>query len=182
MKLYTIGHSNVSADAFAEKLRAWGVELLVDVRRYPSSRRHPHFNRPALAADLEGRGIAYLHEERLGGHREPVAGSPHTALDGGFRGYADYMGTPAFRQAVERLVTLAGERVTAVMCAEADPARCHRRYLSDALVARGIDVVHLLSATESRPHEMHTAARVAEGALVYPDPRPRQMELFGTAS
>lgn len=177
--IYTIGHSNLTAGAFLERLGAWDVELLVDVRRYPSSRRHPHFNRPALAASLADNGIRYLHEEALGGHREARPDSPHTALDEGFRGYADHMGSGPFQEALVRLVELGSDNVAAVMCAEADPSRCHRRFLADALVNRGVEVVHILDANESRAHELHAAARLDGGGLVYPDPSPRQMELFG---
>lgn len=177
--IYTVGHSNLTADAFARRLTAWDVELLVDVRRYPSSRRHPHFNRPALAAYLEERGIRYLHDERLGGHRPAAEGSPHTALPEAFRGYADHMRTRVFLDAVGRLLELAGEHGTAVMCAEADPTHCHRRFLADALTVRGVEVVHILSESTSRPHELHPDARVEDGGgLVYPDLSPQQMELF----
>lgn len=178
--IYTVGHSNLTAEAFAQRLQAWDVDLLVDVRRYPSSRRHPHFNRPSLAAYLEEQGIRYLHEERLGGHRAARADSPHTALSEAFRGYADHMRTRPFHDAVRRLVDLAGDHVTAVMCAEADPTHCHRRFLADALAVRDVEVVHILSVSASRPHELHSDARVEEdGVLAYPDLSPQQMELFG---
>lgn len=178
--IYTIGHSNLSADAFLERLRAWDVELLVDVRRFPSSRRHPHFNRPALADFLGGQGIRYLHEVGLGGHREARPDSPHTALEKGFRGYADHMSSRAFQESLARFLERGRDHVATVMCAEADPSRCHRRFLADALVVRGVEVVHILDAGESRPHELHPAARRAGGGeLVYPDPSPRQLELFG---
>lgn len=177
--IYTVGHSNLTAEAFVSRLRAWDIGLLVDVRRYPSSRRHPHFNRPTLAAHVEEQGIGYLHEERLGGHRGARADSPHTALSEAFRGYADHMWTRPFQDAVRRLLELADERVAAVMCAEADPTHCHRHFLADFLFVRDTRVVHILSEDESRPHELHADARVEGGGLIYPDLSPQQMELFG---
>ncbi len=179
MVIYTVGHSNVSAGDLTRTLRAWDVKLLVDVRRYPSSRRHPHFNGPALAAHLEAHGLRYRHEEPLGGYRQARPDSPNSALDDGFRGYADYMSSRPFQDSVVRLIALSRVHVTAVMCAEVDPERCHRRFLADALAVRDLEVVHILSADSSRRHELHPTARVGEdGRLVYPDPGPRQMELF----
>ncbi|MCP4549415.1 MAG: DUF488 domain-containing protein [bacterium] len=180
--LYTAGHSNIPSQELIAILRAWTIEVVFDVRRYPSSRRHPHFNRPALAAALEAHGIRYLHEERLGGRRPPRDGSPHTALDDGFRGYADHMRTPAFEDALARLLDLARRNVTAVLCAEAAPERCHRSLLADALAVRGFEVAHILSADELRAHQLHPAARVVDGRLLYAAPGPRQMDLFESSA
>ncbi len=176
--VHTVGHSIRGREEFIDILRAAGVPLLVDVRRYPRSRRHPHFSREALSGALAEAGIAYRHEEDLGGHREPLPGSPNTAWkEDAFRGYADHMATPAFQAALERV--LAAPPGTAVMCAEADPLHCHRRLLADALVARGARVVHLLGAGRSSDHVLHPRARVApDGRVTYPAPPPRQGDLF----
>lgn len=180
--LWSLGHSNRSAEDFLALLRAFEIQLLVDVRRYPSSRRHPWFNRPALAASLDAAGIRYRHDERLGGHRQPRPDSPNTALEDAWRGYADHMASRPFRDALAELEAEAQRARTAVMCAEADPGRCHRLFLADAVTLRGGEVVHILGPEKSRPHELHPAARLLPGGrIVYPDTAPRQMALFPSA-
>jgi uncharacterized protein (DUF488 family) len=168
--LWTIGHSTRSIEDFLELLREHAIELLVDVRRFPASRRHPHFVREALAASLATAGIAYRHEEDLGGRRNPRADSVNLAWNvAGFRGYADYTATSAFQAALERLVVDSSSKRTAFMCAEALPERCHRRLIADVLVARGIGVVHILARGRSRPHVLAPHARVgADGRITYP--------------
>ena len=154
------------------------MPLLVDVRRYPGSRRHPQFEREALARALEGAGIEYRHEPDLGGHRQPRADSPNTAWrNAAFRGYADHTATPEFQQALARL--LAAPPRTAVMCAEAVPWRCHRQLIADALVARGVDVRHILGPRRVEPHVLHGDARVApDGRVAYPRSPRSQRSLF----
>lgn len=178
--IYTVGHSNTPSEVLADKLASRAVGLLVDVRRYPSSRRNPQFNGPMLSAFLAERGVRYRHEEDLGGHRKPRPESRHTGLrHEGFRAYADHMETAAFRAAAERLIADAGDTTVAVMCAEAAPEHCHRRYLADHLTARGCEVVHILSPEEVRPHRLHPRARVLDGgAVAYPDPAEAQLTLF----
>ncbi len=180
MVIYTVGHSNTPPEVLIEKLDSQGIELLVDVRRYPSSRRHPHFNGPVLAKYLAEHGILYRHEEPLGGHRQPVPDSVNAGItQDGLRAYADYMATPAFGDALGRLIELAAKQATAVMCAEAAPERCHRRLLSDALVGRGLEVVHVLSTEENRRHQLHPRARLTDDSVpFYPCPRKAQLELF----
>ena len=167
--LFTIGHSTRGVEDLVELLRENGVQLLVDVRRFPVSRRYPHFTGPALAASLGGAAIAYRHEPGLGGHREPRPGSPNTALRAAaFRGYADHMATPVFRAALDRLEAEAQSQRTAFMCAEADPRRCHRQLVADALVARGARVLHILGPGRVEAHVLHLAAQITlDGALVY---------------
>lgn len=146
-----------------------GVERLVDVRRFPGSRRHPQFAREALAAALGESVIAYEHAPELGGRRVPRPGSPHAAWrNAGFRGYADHMETAEFQEALADLERDAAERPTALLCAEAVPWRCHRRLIADALSARGWEVVHLLAPGRSEPHALHPDARVLpDGRLLY---------------
>lgn len=170
--LLTIGHSTRGIDELVDLLRENGVGLLVDIRRYPVSRRYPHFTGPALAASLAGAAIAYRHEAGLGGHREPRPGSPNTALRAAaFRGYADHMATSAFREALARLEAEAASRRTAFMCAEADPRRCHRQLVADALVARRVPVLHIIGPGRVEAHALHPAARpTPDGGIVYGRP------------
>lgn len=170
--VYTVGHSSRSFDAFVELLEEHGITRLVDVRRFPYSRRHPHTNREALQVTLAERGIEYRHAEVLAGHREPRDDSPHAALtEPAFRGYADHADTPAFDAGIRHLVRLADERPTAVMCAEALPDQCHRRVLSDQLVARlGARVVHVTAPGEARDHAVDPRAQLVGERLVYREP------------
>jgi uncharacterized protein (DUF488 family) len=167
--VHTVGHSTRTAEELLALLGRHGIERLVDVRRYPVSRRHPHFSREALAAALAAAGMAYRHEPDLGGRRAPRPDSPHTAWRvAAFRGYADYMETPEFAAALARLVRSAEGAREAILCAEAVPWRCHRRLVSDALVARGAQVRHILGPGAARPHELDPNARVLSGGrLVY---------------
>src|SRR5947199_6111295 len=134
---FTAGHSTRPVEELLALLAEHGVTTLVDVRRYPASRRHPQFSRDALAASLAGAGIQYVHEPDLGGRRSARPGSPHTAWRvEAFRGYADYMETPEFQAALDRLIRRSQGETVAILCAEAVPWRCHRRLISDALVSR----------------------------------------------
>lgn len=169
LMIWTIGHSTRTLEAFVALLRENRIERLVDVRHFPASARVPWTNRDALATSLEGAGIAYLHLVELGGYRKALPGSKNTALrNESFRGYADYMGTPAFEAALDRLLGLAKEKRTAIMCAEAVPWRCHRGLLSDALLVRGARVVHILSPGVTRDHTLTPFARVHGGRVTYP--------------
>ena len=141
----------------------------MDVRRFPGSRRHPHFNAEALRPTLGEAGIEYLHLPELGGRRNPVEHSRNSGWQvGQFRGYADHMESEEFGDGLTRLTELAVAKRTAVMCAEAQWWRCHRRMLSDALLVRGYEVVHIGARGETRLHEL-TDFAVAEGErLSYP--------------
>ncbi|MGH7648013.1 MAG: DUF488 family protein [Gemmatimonadaceae bacterium] len=172
--VYTIGHSTRELDDFIALLEREHIQHLADVRSFPGSRRYPHFGREALAASLETRGIAYSHHPALGGRRHARADSPNGAWrNESFRGYADYMLTPEFATALDNLLDLAAHERTVIMCAEAVPWRCHRSLISDALVARGVDVRHILDA-RTDPHRMTSFAIVKDGVLYYP---PVQTEL-----
>lgn len=171
MTLYTVGHGNRSLDELVGVLRAAGIGRLVDVRRFPGSRRHPHFARASLAIELPRAGILYdFRGDELGGRRRGVAGSRHPAWrDPSFRAYADHMDTPAFREAIGRLeADAAAGPPLAFMCAETLWWHCHRRLIADALVVRGREVVHLLGLTERQSHPLHPDLRVdEEGRPVY---------------
>jgi uncharacterized protein (DUF488 family) len=168
--IYSIGHSTRPLAELLALLRAHGVRQVVDVRRYPASRRHPQFARDALAAALAAAGIGYRHEPDLGGRRAARLDSPNTAWrNPGFRGYADHMASAAFAAALARLIGVAHERPTAMLCAEAVPWRCHRRLIADALVARGEAVGHILGAGPVQRHVLSPhAVRGPRGELRYP--------------
>src|SRR4026208_435677 len=166
--IWTVGHSTRSSEEFGEILSAHGIQVLVDVRSFPGSRRYPQFNKPALSELLSQRGIDYKHEPRLGGRRTPRADSHNTAWnDVSFRAYADHMETDEFRNGVETLLELAHEARTAVMCAEALWWRCHRGLISDYLKASGHTVIHIIDAKKTEEHPFTSAARIVDGELSY---------------
>lgn len=166
--LHTIGHSTHRAARFTDLLGAHGITTLVDVRTVPRSRHNPQFDREALAASLEAVAIGYVHLPALGGMRRPRPDSVNLGLrSAGFRGYADHMQTEEFRRGLERLETLAGARATAIMCAEAEPSRCHRALLSDALVARGWRVLHI-RGDDAFEHAPLPVMRTVDDRPIYP--------------
>jgi uncharacterized protein (DUF488 family) len=168
--IYTVGHSTRSAHEFLALLSEAEVELIADVRAYPSSRRHPQFNRGGLSAWLAGAGIEYRHFPGLGGRRSPVPSSPNGGWqEAAFRGYADHMTSPEFLEALFELESTANRSTTAIMCAEAVWWRCHRRLVADALVVRGWRVEHLGVGKHHAVHELPPFAVVeAEGTIIYP--------------
>jgi uncharacterized protein (DUF488 family) len=177
-RIDTIGHSTRTLDELIALLRAHGVGRLVDVRSVPRSRRSPHFDREALPGPLRDAGIAYLHMPGLGGLRKPRRDSANTAWrNDGFRGYADYMETEAFRTSLGALLGLAVESPTAIMCAEAVPWRCHRSLIADALVARAVEVRHILTATRADRHRPTSFARVVGTTVTYPGPSQPSLPL-----
>jgi uncharacterized protein (DUF488 family) len=146
LTIYTIGHSTYDIATFLRLLQAFQIELLVDVRRFPQSRRNPQFNDEALRQSLLARQIGYLHLEGLGGRRRTDPASINTAWKNvSFRAYADYMQTTEFEQNLARLVEISGEKRTVIMCAEAVPWRCHRSLIGDALLVRGFAVEDILN-------------------------------------
>jgi uncharacterized protein (DUF488 family) len=178
--IFTIGHSTHPIERFIRLLSGSGVELVADVRRFPGSRRNPQFGGEALTASLGGAGIAYesLGEE-LGGRRRARADSPNDAWRvAAFRGYADHTATEEFQRGLERLEELAGDRRTAIMCAEGDWRRCHRRLIADALVARGWRVVHVGPDGNRSEHVLPEFATVVDGGVSYAS-QPR-LEADGT--
>ena len=169
-EILTIGHSTHPVERFVGLLRRRGVGLLCDVRRYPGSRRHPQFNTDALGAALERSGIGYeLLGDELGGRRRPGPDSRNAGWRvPGFRAYADHMGSAEFQAGLERLEKLAHRRRTAIMCAEGDWRRCHRRLISDALAARGWRVLHIRPDGGLEEHELTGFAVVSDAAVSYP--------------
>jgi uncharacterized protein (DUF488 family) len=173
-RIYTIGHSTRELAALAGLLREHSVTRLADIRRFPGSRRHPHFSKESLRARLPRAGIEYEHFESLGGRRRPLKKSPNMGWESEqFRGYADHMASDEFCDAVQRL--LDSDKTTTVMCAEAVPWNCHRNLLSDDLVRRGIEVIHITAPSKSHPHKLNEMARIDGDRVTYP---PQQSAMF----
>ena len=167
--VWTIGHSTRPIEELLRLLAEHRIEALADVRRFPASRKHPQYNAAPLREALQRAGIGYLPLTELGGRRPARRDSQNVAWrNASFRGYADYMETPAFAAALEKLMGEARERRTAIMCAEAPWWRCHRALISDALMIRGFPVCHIMKAgggCESHPYT--SAATIAGGKLSY---------------
>lgn len=169
ISISTIGHSTHSIEDFVGILQAHGVSQLVDVRTMPRSRRVPQFNKENLPASLKAAGIGYRHMPGLGGLRRARRDSINTGWrNASFRGFADYMQTPEFSESLDKLVELAAKEPTAIMCAEAVPWRCHRSLIADALLARGLPAMEILSAKQSRPHALTPFARIVGDQVTYP--------------
>jgi uncharacterized protein (DUF488 family) len=168
--VYTIGHSTRSFDEVLGMLRDNGVTALADVRHFPSSRRLPQWNQEAIVAALPS-DIEYRWLPKLGGRRHTPAGtaSPNDYWQvAAFRAYADYMATEEFAAGLAELTALAEVRRPAIMCSEAVPWRCHRRLITDALLAQGVEVLDILSPTSVRPAVPNPQARLRDGTIVYP--------------
>lgn len=170
--LLTIGHGTLAADELASLLHDAGIEVLVDVRSYPGSRRNPQFAREAMERWVPEHGVEYRWERRLGGRRRPSERSRHVALrHEAFRAYADHMEQPEFHEALQSVLDLAAERRTAVMCSESVWWRCHRRLIADAAtLLHGADVQHVFHDHRLRPHEVTPGARLDGDDVVYDAP------------
>lgn len=169
-ELHTIGHSNHPLERFLGLLARHSIEAIVDVRRFPGSRKHPHFHKDSFEAELHKAGIDYHWIESLGGRRgKSNKESKNLGLrNDSFRNYADYMATSEFRDGVERLLTIAGQKKTAYLCAEGLFWQCHRRLLSDYLVARHAVIKHIMPNGELRDHPLTEGAVISEGGVTYP--------------
>jgi uncharacterized protein (DUF488 family) len=164
--VHTIGHSTRAIEVFLNLLEQHKIELLLDVRRWPVSRRYPHFHREALAAALKQAHIDYRWRGDLGGFRKAAPNSPNTAWRvSAFRGYADFMLTAVFAEIMKEVEALAEKQRIAIMCAEAVPWRCHRQLLADAFLVRGWEVGHIIDAG-CLEHKLPAFARI-EGKLIY---------------
>jgi uncharacterized protein (DUF488 family) len=169
LRIFTIGHSNRPIEGFLRLLDAHGIKRVADIRTIPRSRHNPQFNAETLAESLRSAGIDYVPVKELGGLRHAKSDSINTGWkNASFRGFADYMQTPEFAAGIDSLIRIAAEKTTAIMCAEAVPWRCHRSLVGDALVARGIDVDDILSATRAQPHVITSFARVVGTQITYP--------------
>lgn len=174
--VFTLGHSTLPIERFIALLQTYGTERLVDIRTIPRSRHNPQFNNTALADSLTVAHLEYVHMQALGGLRHAGKDSPNTGWrNGGFRGYADYMQSEAFQDALETLIRMSRQKRVAIMCAEAVPWRCHRSLVADALSVRGIPVVEILSESSYRMHKLTPFAQVEGTQITYP---PEQATLL----
>jgi uncharacterized protein (DUF488 family) len=169
-QLFTIGHSNHPLEQFLALLAQHRLEALVDIRRFPGSRKHPHFNREGLDATLKHGGVQYHWFEALGGRRKKIEeASINVGLrNDSFRNFADYMATEEFRAAVVELVRLAEAQRAAIMCSEGLFWQCHRRLVSDFLTANGVTVQHIMPNGKIQPHALTSGAKVEDGKVTYP--------------
>lgn len=167
--IWTIGHSTRTWEEFVESLRAHEIQVLVDIRAFPMSRRLPYFNREAMEKALPLGGVEYIWEPRLGGRRRRLrADSPNIALrNESFRNYADYMLMQEFRDGIARVLELAAVRKTAIMCAERVYFRCHRMLVSDWLVLHGYEVLHIDGTAAARPHRPMAEAQMSGEDVIY---------------
>jgi uncharacterized protein (DUF488 family) len=170
--VHTVGHSTRTFAEVLEMLRAHDITCLVDVRSFPSSRKHPQWNQSAITEALPS-DIGYRWIRQLGGRRHTPKGVP--SENGGwrvkaFRDYADHMAGEEFAAGLRELLELAEEGRPVIMCSEAVPWRCHRRLITDALLVAGVEVVHIMSRTASKPAALNELARVRDGRLTYPPP------------
>lgn len=169
LEVFTVGHSTRTWKVFLELLRAHGIKRVIDVRSIPRSRHNPQFNRETLAAKLRAAKIGYVHLRKLGGLRHARRNSPNIGWrNASFRGFADYMQTAEFEAGLQRLIKLAKQKRSALMCAEALPWRCHRSLIADALVVRGIRVAEIISGNRLRVHLLTSFASVRGKCITYP--------------
>jgi uncharacterized protein (DUF488 family) len=175
---YTIGHSTREIEEFIELLKEHNIPMLVDVRRYPGSKRHPQFNKGNLNQSLQDAGIEYRHMEILGGRRgKPKKNSDNDGWESdGFQAYADYINTSEVQEVIHELAEVSQNKRYALMCAEAVYWRCHRQLIADALVARDVRVRHILGPGQLKQHELKDMAQILNnGRVIYPS---KQQKLF----
>ena len=166
--IYTIGHSTHSLEEFLTMLKSFDIKILMDIRRFPGSRKFPHFNKENIEMSLQEAGIQYIHNVDLGGRRKVKKDSKNTSWNNlSFRGYADYMETEEFANAVKKLETIALKETTAYMCSEAVWWRCHRSMVSDCLKAKGWEVSHIMAPGKSQEHKYTAPAKVFDNKVFY---------------
>ena len=169
VRVFTIGHSTRPLEELVALLRSFDVRVLADIRTIPRSRHNPQYDGEALRAALRARQLRYVHLEDLGGLRKARHDSPNAGWrNASFRGYADYMQTPAFARGLEALRALADDGPVAIMCAEAVPWRCHRSLIADALEVHGVPACEIASPTRLQPHKLTPFAHVEHGCITYP--------------
>ena len=164
MRVFSIGHGTRSAEEFVTCLQEAGAETLIDVRRFPGSRRNPQFNQAPLTETLAAAGIAYRHAEELGGRRSTEPGEERFSClrVAAFRSYAAWMAAEPWQRALDSALA---EPRPCFMCAETLWWRCHRRLIAELLAARGHEIVHLLRPGESQPHRLYDESSVRGGKL-----------------
>jgi uncharacterized protein (DUF488 family) len=166
--IYTIGHSNKSFEEFLTLLQQYHIQAVADVRRFPGSKKFPHFNKEILDEKLSENDIQYLSFPELGGRRKPDKNSINDGWKNeAFKGYADYMESKEFLTGIDKIMLCSEKYRIAIMCSEVLWWRCHRRLISDFLTVRGYKVVHILSLTKSEEHHLIDPAKVKDGKLYY---------------
>jgi uncharacterized protein (DUF488 family) len=167
-EIWTIGHSTHTLDVFITMLKSFRIEVLIDIRSFPGSRKFPHFNKETLEITLPQNNLEYIHIENLGGRRKVNPNSKNISWrHPAFRGYADFMETEVFKEGIKELEQTASKRRTAYMCSEAVWWRCHRSMVSDYLKVRGWKVIHIMSVGKAKEHPYTQPARVIDGELSY---------------
>ena len=178
-KIYTIGHSTLSIQEFLLLLKCYDIKTLVDIRRFPSSRKYPQFNEESIKESLKKLGIKYIHLIDLGGRRKVRKNSKNNSWrNTSFKAYADYMETDDFENAVTELERIAANQTTAYMCAEALWWRCHRSMVSDYLKAKGWEVLHILTTGKTQEHAYTAPAKIIGTKISYAD--ETQLEIRST--
>ena len=166
--IWTIGHSTRTQEYFIKILQSFSIEVLVDIRTYPGSRRYPHFNKENLEIILPANNIEYIHLKSLGGRRQSKPDSKNTTWkNAGFRGYADYMETHEFKNAIQQLEAIALKQRTAYMCSEAVWWSCHRSMVSDYLKVNSWNVYHIMEVGKVTEHTYTKPAKIVDGRLSY---------------
>jgi uncharacterized protein (DUF488 family) len=166
--IWTIGHSTRSIEEFLTILKSFNIEVLIDIRTYPGSRRYPHFNKEAMAKSLHENGLEYIHMLALGGRRKPVENSVNTSWKHpSFRGYADHMQSQEFVDAINDVQKIASRKKVAYMCSEAMWWKCHRSLVSDYLKVKGWNVQHIMDVNKSTEHPYTSPAKPVQGELFY---------------
>lgn len=167
--VFTIGHSTRKAEDFVSVLKLHDIELVADVRRFPGSRRHPHFESAALARTLSKDGIEYTWFSSLGGRRRGATCAEHAGWrNSSFRAYAAYTWSEEFAQGLHELLHVCAAKRTALMCSELLWWRCHRALIADVLRFLEVEVIHLSGPGAGKLHPYTSPARVVEGQLIYP--------------
>lgn len=139
MRIYTIGHSTRSLEDFIDILKNFDIELVIDIRRFPSSKKFPHFNRENLEKGLEKEKIRYVHFPELGGYRE--------------EGYLAFTQTEEFSNSIKKLLEIIDDKNSAIMCAEWNVMRCHRKYVSDHLHKLNYEIIHIVDKNKTEKHQ-----------------------------
>lgn len=168
-EVFVVGHSTRTIESFIELLEAHSVRVLADIRTIPRSRHNPQFNEEELKEQLASHKIRYVHMKGLGGLRHAQKDSVNQGWrNASFRGFADYMQTDEFDDALEKLILLAKKKTVAIMCAEGNPYRCHRSLVADALLVRHVTPLHISSLKSARKHELTSFAKVRGKKITYP--------------
>lgn len=167
--IHTLGHSTRTQEEFLAILGSFRIDTVADIRTVPRSARNPQYDRNAFERWLQEAHVRYVHLRDLGGLRHARKDSINTAWkNASFRGYADYMQTSQFADAVDELISLAADHTVAIVCAEAVPWRCHRSLVGDALLVRGVSVLDIMSASTAKPHKLTPWAHVDGLHITYP--------------